>query len=203
MKSLRAPFTLLLPLASIAIWVLLVALPVTFIYTRMLRQTDASGAYHSSFVNVPRQELFPFATRLALIKQGEFVESLNRPADFVSLLIARLSPSWPSMWTPAHFSPREWNAIASPFYCLPFWWFAGLGIDALRRHRHPRWPTLLLGTLLCGCMLFLFLGMTFALSPAEKGGIALWGFLFWSLLLAVFPLAWIKARRNPKANTAA
>jgi hypothetical protein len=209
--SRRIAFSLLLPILSLALWVSLVAVPTTLSYISLLQ-----SAHHVSVVTiqkggfvttVPHEHLFRFAAASATFRFAHFIEAINLPAFSIDLLISRFSSSWPSTWMPSGIPFESWRAIAYPFYCLPFWWFTGLGLDALLKRRHLHWPVLLLGTLLCSFFLFLFLGLRFGLSAEEREGMTypFWGFGLWVVLLGIFPATWLRqklaSRRNLPQNS--
>jgi hypothetical protein len=128
---------------------------------------------------------------------------LNLPAFSIELVLSRLSHSGPQSWTPAGMDFRSWRTVSFPIFCLPFWWFEGLGLDGLLKRKHLRWPTFLIGTLLCGLCLIFLLGLRFALTTEERAGIVyqVWGFGLWVLLLSVFPIGWIIRFRNRRQRS--
>jgi hypothetical protein len=186
----RIRFTLLLPLLSLTAWICLVAVPAT-VGDLLLRDP------HKLFQ--PRRldhtgEKVPHA---ALWFNG-----IDMPANFVELPIDRLLPAWPDTWYPEGFTVFSWRAITFPFYSLPFWWFAGLGLDTLFGNRHLRWPVLLLGSALWSCfVLFAVLYANTSERPFDAPGVHLpivLGTFLWAILFTAFPAAWLLRRRVAK-----
>lgn len=204
--SRRIAFSLLLPTLSLALWVLLVAVPTTLSYISLLQSAQHAAVVtiqKGGFVaTVPREHLFRFAVISATFRFAHVIEAINLPAFSIDLLISRFSSSWPATWMPSGMPFESWRAITYPFYCLPFWWFTGLGLDALLKRRRLRWPVLLLGTLLCSFFLFLLLGLRFGLSAEDRAEMTypFWGFGLWVVLLGIFPATWLRqglaSRRN-------
>ena len=201
MKPQRLPFRYLLPLLSILLWVVLIGVRGTIAYVHLQQSAHgaASVTLHAGNIEwtIPRDRLASTAFRMAAIGPGQFLQAVNLAGLPVDILMARILGTWPSMWNPDGFSHIDWPGVAYPFYCLPFWFFAGFGIDALLG-RPARWPWLLAGTLACLTFLVFFLGMRFGLSADERNEITkpIYGFLFWAILLAVFPASWFRRKRN-------
>jgi len=128
----------------------------------------------------------------------DLITALNIPGVAVELLID-LPLTFPESWHPAHLDLFEWRALVFPFYCLPFWWFAGLGIDGLLRKRILRWFALMPGTLLAAFFLTGALAGIFGTTAADRGDskydAMMCGVLLWTLLFAGFPASWIRNRR--------
>jgi hypothetical protein len=124
------------------------------------------------------------------------------PAMFIEVLVS-LPLSWPGMWHPSALTAEDWRAFTWPIYCIPFWWFVGIGVESAIRIRIVRWPWLILGTLLSAfCLILCGVGF-FGEGPAERADSygLIFGFALWGLLFAVFPASWIRNRRK-KAATA-
>lgn len=204
--SRRISFSLLLPVLSLVLWVCLISVPTTLIYANF--QLSARGAPAVSIssgmgkVTIPRKRFLRFAAAAATLRLVHVIQAIDLPAIAIELPFSRLSSTWPGTWTPAGMTVESWRAVIYPIYCLPFWWFVGVGLDGLLKRRHLRWPWLLIGTLLCGLFLFIALGLTFGLAANNHVGMAyvFWGFGLWIALLGIFPAAWLRqglaSRRN-------
>lgn len=181
-------FTLLLPLLSILSWVCFVAVPVT---VDELQLRDP----HKLTQRIPQDLPGQKASHIALWFNG-----IDVPANFVELPIDRLLPTWPETWYPDGFTVSSWRAVTFPFYALPFWWFAGLGLDTLFRRRHLAWPVLVLGSALCMVSALGAVALTQAGErPFDAPGVDLpvvIGAYLWALLFAAFPVAWALHRRS-------
>jgi hypothetical protein len=72
-------------------------------------------------------------------------------------------------WMPGDVDFGAWRAITLPFLCLPFWWIAGRGIDALTALTHRqiapriRWPEVAVGSVWLAGGVTLLIG--FLVSP--------------------------------------
>jgi len=201
-KLSRLPFSTLLPLVSLALWATLIAVPLTLSYGGHQAASKNAGSAPTSeelkylsdgkisqiSITVDDSPIYR-ATRFS-----HAIQNINLPALAVDLLIDRFSSSWPDSRTPFGLYFETWRAIIYPIYCLPFWWIAGLGIDAVRGRRHLRWPVLLLATLLCGFFLFIACGLIFGLSAEDHRGMGwvFYGFGLWVALVATFPAAWVR-----------
>jgi hypothetical protein len=131
---------------------------------------------------------------------GRTIVAANLPAMSVEAAISGIARSWPESWRPKTFGPTTeglllWRALISPIYCLPFWWFAGLGLDAAFIRRRLRWPVLLLGTILFALFAILGISLVFTIEHREVQdmGFVFYGFVLWSALWAAFPVAWLRA----------
>ena len=200
MKLPRVPFTFLLPLLSLSIWLVLVAVPVTLSYITLLEESRGApvrvGITAEIFQQYSRNQYLQLAVANSTASSAHFIEAVNFPAFSGMALVDGLTRRWPNNWAPEAMSFEEWNAVTFPFYSLPFWWLVGLGLDALLTRRRLRWPSLLLGTLLCGLSIFLLVGLSFT-RPAdgESNAFVLCGLSLWSVLFATFPATWIRQRR--------
>jgi hypothetical protein len=184
---------MLLPLFSLTLFVALVALPATFTYLDLQQsppdlsrqETQQHSSLKETLRSVAASEPESFA---------DFLNGIDVPANFVELPIDRFSNAWPDTWHPDGLTVFDWRAITFPIYTLPFWWFAGFGLDTLLKRRRPRWPVLLVGTILSALSLFLTIGMSLANGIETDRAITvpiLIGGILWNLLFATFPVAWI------------
>jgi hypothetical protein len=151
--SRRITFSLFLPTLSLLLWVCLIAVPTTLNYARFLQEAHGARTLSLSSppfqMNLPRARFLPFAAFSATHLSGDALPAINVPGFVTEMLVSMLLRSWPTVWHPAAIPFESWRAIIWPFYCLPFWWFAGIGFDALFRRRQRRWPWFVVGTLLC------------------------------------------------------
>jgi hypothetical protein len=208
MKANRLSFALLLPALEIAVWLLLVPTQTGLIYWH-LRQTNSAKSHSivvgSGIVYTPADSsashpIFDLALNLVTFPRANLVTAINVPGVFVEALVS-LPSAWPDTLHPAALSPDSWRAIVMPFYCLPFWWFVGVGLDTVQESRRLSWGWLLLGTVFFLATATLLLGLRFGMSEAERGETKEWvfsGLSFWAVAFAVFPTAWILQRRRAK-----
>jgi hypothetical protein len=198
-KPHRISFSLLLPVLSLVLLACLIAVPATLNYIALLQNAHGAESARLSFsdivMTVPRYRFLPFAVDTAADRVAHLMVAVNLPATAIELALSRFSPVWPGVWVPFPLRTDSWRAIIDPVYCLPFWWFAGVGLDNLLHRRLLRWPLRLVGTILCGFFIFLALGLTFGLSSEDRVGTAwiFWGFGLWVVLFSSFPAAWIRS----------
>jgi hypothetical protein len=212
-KTTRIPFSYLLPLFDLCIWVLLVLVPVTLAFLHLNAIAQADGAHLGTDVlilNIPRNHLVASVFTFGTIKQAHFVAGLNLPGTFIEVLIS-LVTTWPESFHPASISGDSWRAVTFPIFCLPAWWFVGKGLDAFRGRR-LHWFSLTVGTLLSIFLLVLILGLRFGMSASEQEEVvswAYWGLSFWAVAFAIFPIVWVRqiianrAASNPVQPTQA
>jgi hypothetical protein len=197
-----------LPLSELLVWLLLVALPFTFTYINL--QTSQK---HSGNVIVPMdgatfsfssQEIRHVALEWPARRASHVLTALNMPALAIELLVS-LPISWPYSWHPTNLSMDAWRSISFPFFCLPVWWFAGKGFDALRRREKPSTRTTVFATLFSIGFLILSVGLTVTQFAMEQDGSVpksdrtwwpILGMALWAILFISFPLAWLRERRT-------
>ena len=130
------------------------------------------------------------------------IQAINLPGSFIDFTIDKLTDTPSQGWAPRGTYSSVWRAIAFPIFCLPFWWFAGLGLDALFGRQWIRWWTCLEGSLLClFSLLFFFVTAVGSRSLEPQRMIAaLCGLAFWTLVFSPFVLTtlrqWLTLRRT-------
>lgn len=147
----------------------------------------------------------------------EWISFANFPGMFPSVLVARFSKSWPDEWSPSWsegLGMWAWRSISWPILCLPFWWFAGRGVDAFLdslSHKGTRyvrwfeaWGILAIVTFLAVVQA----GLAIASNPNDGMPEMRWMLLPASMWFAfgLMPLlAWIRQRRffRPEAGMSA
>jgi len=201
-------FSVLLPLLALMVWAVLVPTETAYIYLRLSQLSPRSPRLEFNIdryrIAIPRNRLLSFALMGVATTQSHLVTAANLPGTAGEILIS-LPTSWPNSWRPHTFSLDSWRCLSWPFFCLPAWWFAGRGIDALLGWHRPRWWTLLIGSLLFAAFAALFFGFRFGMSAEERSGTTwvLWGCALWALLFATFPVAWIRRAFAAKPTPAA
>jgi len=188
-------YSLLLPLFSIMVWGNLVAKPVLFSLLQLLLSNAQGGSRLHTHKLIPAHDLIPTAVRIGTHPARVFVQALNIPGIVIELLTS-LPFTFPASWHPAQLDLFDWRALAYPFFCLPFWWLAGIGIDGLLQNRILRWFYLVPGTLLM--MLFLtctIAGVTVGDRTDSISNSALLGMSIWTMLYAIYPVSWIRNRK--------
>jgi hypothetical protein len=203
MKVARASFTVLLPLCELILWIVLIAIPATMNFLNLKQIAHGSLTAHIDLrnfsVDIPRHQFLSFAFSSATNNKAHAITAINIPGIIPEILFS-LVTSWPQSWHPAGWILDSWRALIFPFYCLPAWWFAGLGFDSLLGWRRLHWGALLSGSIFFVLFVTLFLGFGFGLSASERADRdsqwILWGTGLWALLFATFPCAWLRQRRS-------
>lgn len=186
----------LLPIAELAVWSAVVLIPMLFMYARpgaVLEYRNAT--IHSRQWMLPRDRRLMFP--LAAIGERRFhlITDLNLPGLIVG---APLSVPVVSFLRrhPAALSTRAWHTITVPFFCLPAWWFVGIGLDGLLARRRLHWAPLVMGSILsCACVAFVAGILTSP--PADRPDLLglLPGAIFWTFAFGVLPLNWLVPKR--------
>lgn len=207
MKPSRLPFSFLLPLLNLTIWVLLVLVPTTLFYLSVRASLQHAGNSFNSANRGTYTIQRPAAPRIAAqrteMEVAHVLTALNIPGLASEILIS-LPISWPDSWHPLFLPLDIWRAVTFPLFCLPAWWFVGRGFDALwRREKVNAWATSI-ATLLSIGFLVLCVGLTITQFAMERDGTIqqsdrLWwpivGMGLWAFLFAGLPLAWLRERR--------
>jgi hypothetical protein len=183
----RVPYSLLLPIIELTIWALLI--PGEFALT-----------YHRPRPPGMSSERWLALVKLLPLKYSRPIVAVNLPGIVPDALIS-LAGNERSTVHPAGISWENWRSLVFPFFCLPAWWFAGYGLDALRARTRPHRAALWTGSILC----VLFLAPLFGYVTAPSGdradlGWLVPGFCLWTILFGVFPLNWMLHRRNRKSH---
>jgi hypothetical protein len=212
MRTRRLPFCVILPLFSVSVWVILVALPVTFGYLHFRQISPALPAvstnravspdYEKLRLSIPPNQTLVFAALAVTEPVCRALLALNLPALPLEMLLS--VGMWPHIWHPVALPLLRWRGVVYPLLALPAWFYIGTGVDALLgRVRLHLWDVVLSSVVVCafsaGC-----LALTFGLPPGDQdpslvsvgGGLGLWALLF-----AVVTVAWVK-QEKPKAMRA-
>jgi hypothetical protein len=206
-KYFRVPFTVLLPLLSLLSWVGCVAVPATF-YDMLLTgkarlSQDQRARFGGPAAPIHQAQILAFAAGIENTRAAYWLNGINLPAIFVELPIDRCLPDWPDTWYPPYFTLFSWRALTFPLYSIPFWWFAGLGMDAVFGRRNSRWPVLTIGTVVFTLFLVLCIGLTVTRGVEDDPAVTrpiLAGCILWPLLFSAFPIAWIRKGLNRRAS---
>ena len=202
MKTLGG-FAVLLPLLELALWLVLVPTRFALLYLPSNHTSlDSKQSSHStsqidalSFYIQP-DHITLFALEMICRSESEVISAINLPGVIPEVLIS-LPTTWPSMWKPTNFSAQSWRCLAYPFYCLPFWWFVGRGLDNIIRSKKQHWGLLLVGTVLTILFSVFWVGLQFSQYAADRSGTGTLrgGLLFWALAFGIFPFEWIRQWR--------
>jgi len=202
-------FPFLAPLLCIAVITTMTALN----YIN-LRQTSVHGSgvsfhTHDYAFTVPRDKFLSTSFIAPAHVLSPAIQALNFPGMFGEVIASVVMRTWPDSYRPAALGPLPddlfiLRAASFPFFCIPFWWFAGLGMDALLKTRTLRWPSLLIGTLFWIVYLVIGIGMTcmfFAEKDKERSMIFIpIGFALWTAMMTAFPITWLRNIRQRRAK---
>jgi hypothetical protein len=203
MTTRRLPFCTILPLFSVCVWILFVAVPVTFGYLHLIYLSHGSSSVllhtRNFSITVPANNFFRFTVNTVGALRGSEITALSLPGFVVELLVS--VRTWPRTWQPAGFTLWGWRSVSFPLFALPAWYYAGNGIDGLLGRIDLRVRDAVLGSLLAGGCTILGGGLTIALPAADRDASLKWisaGFLFWAMLFGTVAVAAVRQGR-PKA----
>ncbi len=200
MRTRRLPFCVILPLFSVCIWIISVALPVTFGYlhlTYMVHGSPSVFLHTKNFsITVPANDFFRFAANMVGELRGWELTALNLPGFVLELLLS--VRTWPSSWQPAGLTLWAWRALSFPLFALPAWYYVGIGIDGLFGRIALHLRDAILGSVLSAGCAFLGAGLTLGLSAADREPGLKWitaGFMLWALLSGIVAVAAVRQGR--------
>lgn len=192
----RVSFSLLLPIVDLALLVVLVFVPITMTALHLYQASKGSAQvqiHSGSFdMTLPRDQIVPLAIRMVTVSRAHLMIAINLPGVLFQALIS-LPTSHNSSWHPTALLLDTWRALVFPFFCLPFWWLVGRGLDAVIHQERLHWSFLLGGTALFALLLvatFVF----YLPMPASDRADLVWlmqGLIGWTIAFAVLPTAWI------------
>ena len=189
---------MLLAVLELTLWAVLVPTQAALVYLRMRQMAKGSPQLHLQIgefsLAIPRKEFLTHALTSVTMRISPILATVNFPGTFIEAPVSTALSGTPHAWHPFVYTWESWREISFPLFCIPAWWFAGRGLDALLGWRRPRWWTLLIGTLLCAGFLTMLLGFRFGMSAQDRAGMewVLWGCGLWTLMFAPFPACWIR-----------
>lgn len=204
-KLPRLPFSLLLPLLDLFLWVVVAAIPTTFLYMNASQiassEPNLTEKIGSTRFPATRDQYIAAAVENSMERTGQVMTAINEPATLAEMLES-LPTSWPESWHPQSLELFSWRALTYPLLCLPAWWLVGRSLDALFFSRRLHWPALLTGTIFCLLFIICFFGILLGTppAPADDGSWACQGLAFWSALFFVSPVAWWLQWRRSRAE---
>jgi hypothetical protein len=191
----RVPFPIILPALALAIWCVIVAVPAAS-NLRALHAVPRAATSANTTVTLDRfhavllpRELLPFAVNAAIYTHSHAITALNLPGALLEMPV-EVALTNPDAWYARRLNAWSLRAVLTPLYGLPFWYLAGLGLDALFHHRRPRRVALLLSTALFG--LFAAFAASLPVAQQPTGLWVILGFTLWTPLFALLPAAWLR-----------
>ena len=191
----RVPFRILLPLLALVVWVGIVAVPAASMYTELRAVTgnvkNATVTEGTRRTTIPPETFLAYAVNEAVVTHSHVITALNLPGALMEMPVS-LATTLPEVWYPNRLELWTWRAVATVVSCLPAWWLAGLGLEALAGRRRLRWPWAALGGVACALLLMMLGGFLFGVSSDGAGGWVYAGLLLWIVLFAVLPVVWVQ-----------
>jgi hypothetical protein len=195
----------LLPIVEIAIWIVMVPAEAGLTFYRLHGESPGSERFIDVLgwnrLAIPRDRLLPSAITLAALDHSQEIIAADLPGLLADFLIS-LPTAQPGKWHPAAIPLDAWRCLVFPFYCLPAWWFVGLGLDGLfggrRLHRCMPWIGLALAVLSFAAV------FGYVTAPPRDQADLRWllpGFIFWALAFGALPLNWLRRRGTQKSDT--
>jgi len=178
----------------------IIAVPATMAYVN-LKLASSHGSdvilrYHKLQVRVSHERFLRDSILSSAEVTSHAIQAINISGFITEVGVDRCIKTWPKAWSPSGLDLMQWWAFSFPIACLPFWWFAGMGIDSLLGNRRLHWLLLLLGTTLFMCLAVIEISLLFrspyAVKPDPVPVSWLCGIGMWSVLLGAFPVAWIR-----------
>ena len=145
---------------------------------------------------LPRDQWLTFSLSEIGQRRFRFITDLNLPGAVVGAPLYVPAASFLRQH-PGVLSMRVWHTITIPFFCLPAWWFVGVGLDGLFARRRLHWTLLVSGSILSAACLARVIGLLTS-PPADKADLLefLPGAVFWTLAFGAVPLNWAFGRRR-------
>ncbi len=193
----RLPFSHLLPLIDLALLVILVFVPITLTALHLYEFSKGADSVHIQSGPVewtfPRSQIVPWSIRAVTITKAHTIMAINIPGALVQWLISVPSSESDSGWHPRALVLETWQALAFPFFALPFWWLVGCGLDGLVYKERLNWSIALIGAVLFGVLIVgRFYQDPNAPLPELDGTLPLLHALTcWTIGFATLPAAWI------------
>ena len=202
--KMRISFALLLPALELTVWAALVPAEIGQVWysshQAVSRAQLASVPLGRFELTQPPDQWVSFTLRWRPLHYSRAIVAVNLPGLAADVLIS-LPTSQPGKWHPAAISLDNWRSLVFPFYCLPAWWLAGFGLDALVGRKRIHLALLWTGSILCFAFAVTLFG--YYTSPAGDQADLRWllpGSWLWTILFAVIPFSWIHHKRRPAAT---
>jgi hypothetical protein len=192
-KPPRISCAFLLPIAELAIWSVLVLIPALLTYSAFYSiQNHRNAATRSGqFDLAPRDLWLELSLMPVCERQFHAIANLNLPGALIGAPLSTFATSYFRTHT-SGFSIHTWHSVTMPFFCLPAWWFVGLGVDGTLARKRLHWALRLVGLIFCLACLALVIGILTS-PPADREDLLPFmpGAIFWAISFGLFPLNWI------------
>lgn len=206
MNLQRISFARTLPILALLLSYVILAVPATMIYANLRHVSQHGGGvrFHSHRYDftIHRKDFLSSSILAPAETTSHSIQALNMPGFIIEAPI-EASFDGPTTRLQAMMTFNQWRALILPLCCLPFWSFAGMGIDTLTNRHRRRWWFLLLGSILWVFIGVIETGLWFGIPTADRNGLTFpyLGLGLWFILFSAFPIAWVKqalARRRTK-----
>ncbi len=201
-KSRLFSFTTLLVTAPLLCWLMILGVPTLRFYLRLRQAAHGAPSVTLSYPDlpciVPASQFLSFAWDRSIWSAYGSILLIDLPGSFGDVLTS-LIVAHTIEWHPASWNSQTWGVCTLPIYAIPAWYFAGRGLDALRKRRRIWGATALFSLLLSSFSLLgasaVWLGSWSSLDRTTApmvASLALWGCLFSTNFIA-----WLHLRLNP------
>jgi hypothetical protein len=143
---------------------------------------------------VPRGGLLEFSLATVCERRFHTIVNLNLPGALIGAPVTAPVASH-FRRNPSAFSVQTWHTVTIPFFCLPAWWFAGLGMEGALTRKRLHWALRSVGlTLSCACIALVICILTSPPADIEDLLPFMPGAIFWAVAFGLFPLNWLLQR---------
>lgn len=151
---------------------------------------------------LPPNKWLEFSLARVCDRQFHTIVNLNLPGALVGAPLSVPAVSYLRRH-PSMFSTEAWNVVTLPFFCMPIWWFIGVGLERSLGRQRLHWTLRTIGSIcFCACMAFLIGILTSSAGDRKDLFPFLPGAILWAVAFGLFPANWLLARdRIPKLST--
>lgn len=202
MKPQRISCAFLLPVAELALWSVLVLIPTLVIYGRLysFQKHENASTRSGQFESIlPRDRWLEFSLATVCERRFHTIVNLNLPGALIGAPLSVPAASY-LRTHPSGFSVQTWHTVTMPFFCLPAWWFVGLGMEGALTRTRLHWALRSVGLIFCCACVAVVIGILTS-PPADRRELVPFmpGAIFWAVAFGSFPLNWILTAR-PRTN---
>jgi hypothetical protein len=202
-KPQRISWSFVLPFAELALWSALVVIPTLLMYGEFYslhRHENTSTSSAQFDLIVSRGGWLEFSLATVCERRFHTIVNLNLPGALIGAPLTAPVASY-FRRNPSAFSVQTWHAVTIPFFCLPAWWFVGLGMEGVLTRKRLNWALRSVGSTLCCACIALAIGILTS-PPADSADLLPFipGAIFWAVAFGLFPVNWLvtaRPRNNP------
>ena len=204
MRAQRISCAFLLPIAELALWSALVLVPTLLMYGRfysLQKHENASTESGRFELILPRDRWLGFSLATVCERRFHTIVNLNLPGALIGAPLSVPAASYFRTHA-SELSVRTWHTVTLPFFCLPAWWFVGLGMEGALTRKRLHWALRSVGSIFCCACVALVIGILTS-PPADRSDLLSFmpGAIFWTAAFGLFPLDWmLTARSRPSID---